>query len=401
MGAARNEAMEGAQNADAGAALAAALVTERRRLVGLCARLTGNSAAAEDLAQETLVEAWRNRHKIWDPDGVAPWLSAIARNVCARWARTQGRNLVQDATYLDQSDICCLADSFDLEHELERDELARLLDRAMTYLPGETRTALVARYVEGTPQAQVAMRLGQTEGAVAMRLQRGKLALRQILANELRDEAAAYGLSGSGDDRWEDCRIWCPVCGQHRLRARLIRTTGELTVVCPGCTPTRDAHLSRATMPLLHRDTLTAKAGVSRLFDWMHRSFYGIAPSGMVHCQRCERLTPLHVAPIGWAHAPQLRYTVTTTCASCGHRDRMWLSGIVLGLPEGRRFWRQHRRVRLLPERTVEWEGRVVAVLGLGSIESSARLEVIAELTTLTVLNIKGGDESLPCREPD
>jgi DNA-directed RNA polymerase specialized sigma24 family protein len=40
-----------------------ALHAERARLVHLCAYLTGNGEAAEDLAQETLVEAWRHSHK--------------------------------------------------------------------------------------------------------------------------------------------------------------------------------------------------------------------------------------------------------------------------------------------------------------------------------------------------
>src|SRR5579883_1914170 len=36
------------------------------------------------MAQETLIEAWRNRHKLSDPTGRLPWLAAIARHV-ARW----------------------------------------------------------------------------------------------------------------------------------------------------------------------------------------------------------------------------------------------------------------------------------------------------------------------------
>src|SRR5262252_5873402 len=71
----------------------AALFAERGRLVRLCACLTGDWDAAEDLAQETLVEAWRALEKLRDPDGLAPWLSAIARNVCKRWQRQRGRDL--------------------------------------------------------------------------------------------------------------------------------------------------------------------------------------------------------------------------------------------------------------------------------------------------------------------
>ena len=74
-------------------ALEAALAGERARLVRLCAQLTGDTQAAEDLAQETLVEAWRCLAKLRTPDGLAPWLTAIARNVCLRWGRARGRDL--------------------------------------------------------------------------------------------------------------------------------------------------------------------------------------------------------------------------------------------------------------------------------------------------------------------
>ncbi len=40
------------------------LFTERKRLVRLCAQLTGDATLAEDLAQETLLVAWRNGHQL-------------------------------------------------------------------------------------------------------------------------------------------------------------------------------------------------------------------------------------------------------------------------------------------------------------------------------------------------
>ncbi|MBI3971765.1 MAG: sigma-70 family RNA polymerase sigma factor [Chloroflexi bacterium] len=66
-----------------------------------------------------------------------------------------------------------------MELELERAELADLLDRAMALLPPETRLVLVERLIEQIPQAEVALRLGLSEGAVEARLHRGKLALRR------------------------------------------------------------------------------------------------------------------------------------------------------------------------------------------------------------------------------
>src|ERR1700760_4789414 len=64
---------------------------DRKRLVGLCAAISGDADAAEDLAQETLLEAWRHRSKLVAHDGADRWIAAIARNVCLRWGRTRGR----------------------------------------------------------------------------------------------------------------------------------------------------------------------------------------------------------------------------------------------------------------------------------------------------------------------
>src|SRR5690242_15931439 len=111
----------------------------RRRLVRLCAAISGDPAAAEDLAQETLLEAWRNAHKLHDPSGAESWLAAIARNVCLRDARRRGRDpvLLRDGA---------ADERIDLDADVERAELLELLDRALALLPRETRQALVQRY---------------------------------------------------------------------------------------------------------------------------------------------------------------------------------------------------------------------------------------------------------------
>ena len=78
-----------------GFTLESVLPSERERLVRLCGYLSGNVDVAEDLAQETLFEAWRHREKLCDPQGHAQWLSTIARNVCRRWARSHGREMAR------------------------------------------------------------------------------------------------------------------------------------------------------------------------------------------------------------------------------------------------------------------------------------------------------------------
>jgi RNA polymerase sigma factor (sigma-70 family) len=139
------------------------LAVERTRLVRLCAYLVGNGDIAEDLAQETLLEAWKNQHKCWnwhDSEGRAKWLLAIARNVCMRCVRHHGRELAhlvvlksheedEDEAAVSIEDV--VADDFDVEIELEREELASLLDRALAFLPPTTRAVLIARYIHESP----------------------------------------------------------------------------------------------------------------------------------------------------------------------------------------------------------------------------------------------------------
>src|SRR5690348_10801534 len=161
---------------------------ERVRLVHLCAKITGERDAAEDLAQETLLEAWKHLNALRDQSRRAQWLNGVARNVCLRWIRSHQQDRAQlldlpadqDASFPSLEDL--LADDFDVEVELERKELVELLDRALALLPAETRTILVKRYVEESPLQEVADQLGLNVSATAMRLQRGKLALRRVLS---------------------------------------------------------------------------------------------------------------------------------------------------------------------------------------------------------------------------
>ena len=54
---------------------------EWARLVRLCAAMANNKDVAEDLAQETMLEAWRHKHELRSPEKRMQWLSGIARNI--------------------------------------------------------------------------------------------------------------------------------------------------------------------------------------------------------------------------------------------------------------------------------------------------------------------------------
>src|SRR5215831_2112589 len=123
-----------------------ALATERSRLVTFCAHVSGSWDAAEDLAQEALLEAWRARDRLRDADGIAPWLSAIARNVCLRWRRNKGREsayLMQGEALSDALEVWGAEDGDHVAEVVERPVVSGTLLRALATLPTVTRIALI------------------------------------------------------------------------------------------------------------------------------------------------------------------------------------------------------------------------------------------------------------------
>lgn len=375
---------------------AAALARERPRLVRLCARLTGDFAHAEDLAQETLYEAWRHADRLREPAGLAPWLAAIARNVCLRWARGRGRELARVAPPGDDGapDLAAtVADDRVLEVELEREELARLLDRALDLLPPATRAVLVERYIAESPQAEVAARLGLSEGAVAMRLSRGRLALRRLLATELRHEAAAFGLFDADADGWQETRIWCPECGRRRLVGRFAAGPegGEFLLRCPDCCTEPGVYVSNVDadlVPTFLSGLKGYRAALSRMYAWTD-GFYHAGAGRPPTCPRCGHpatITPgmLPDVPASIRHVPGLN----ACCPACGWRACQGQVGLALALPEAQRFWREQRRIRVLPPREEEVGGRPALVTSFERLGGGARLDVVTRRDTLAVVTV-------------
>jgi RNA polymerase sigma-70 factor (ECF subfamily) len=380
-----------------------ALARERSRLVGLCASLTHDLDVAEDLAQETLYEAWTHRHRLRERERYAEWLSGIARNVCRRWWQRQQREAARLAAIATSAllhgascdgrqqldSLEALPDDLDLEAELEREELAALLDRAMALLPAETTSILVGRYVDQTPHAEMAQRLGLSEGAVKVRLHRGKLALRRLLLAEFAESAHSYGLAPSSGG-WEETRLWCTFCGERRLLGRLRRDTpdGEFVLRCPTCSMKTGMDYHRSGVALLGGVT-RYKSALARIATWADGYFRPALRHGLAPCQRCGRSAPLVVqAAAELPLQPTGLRILLVSCAACGIQNTQSLSGLALSLPEGQAFWRAHPRIRMLPEREVETQGRAAFVHSFQSVADGARLDIISARDTYEVLRI-------------
>lgn len=370
---------------------------ERTRLVRLCARFTGDSNVAEDLAQEALLEAWRHFDALRDQERIPQWLSGIAHNVCLRWIRKQRRNLLRSAEpLLIDEDVgqaqleVSVEDDFDVEAELERKELIELLDRALALLTPQARTLLIARYIEETPLAEVAAQLGMNTGAVSMRLQRGKIALRRVLTTELRHELAPYRMGTTDTSGWEETPLWCMSCGQHRIIGRFRQHENELWLKCPVCCPEPDHFFVHTHSPSLLSGVKGYRRAFSRIASWVDNFFLLNLAAARVTCY-CGHTLPLEIARPG--EAPLLPYSQNSLycqCEVCGFSDSESLESLVFALPEVQRFYRQHPRIRLLPNYAVEVDRRAAIVTRFESITNQERIAVVSAANTFEALQHHG-----------
>ena len=368
------------------------LTAQRPRLLGLCTYLTSEPNSAEDLVQEVMLEAWRSYEKLRKPDVVDAWLNGIVRNVCARWQRKRGREsallLPNEQVDSDQgTKLETVADDFDLEVELDRQEMAVLLDRAMALLPETTRDVLVSKYIAESRHAEIASQLGLTENAVTVRLHRGKVALRKLLTTELRAEAETFGIVTLGDV-WTETRIWCPICGQKRLEGKLTDT--EFALRCPSCSVEPNSYITgenwsgsespfgqlKSFRPIFKRHILRAA------------NIWGSSlEQGEHSCPSCGISSPVRLHMPDTLPPSMRRFRgIHTICNRCNTINSMALHGLAICTPEGLEFFKENSRVRMLPERAIELNGDPAIVIAFESITNAATLDVLMHRDTFTIL---------------
>lgn len=169
---------------------------EREALVHLDAvyrtalRLSGNPTEAEDLAQETMLKAFRSWHQYQVGTNAKAWLLTILRNTFInRYRRTKQRPETVDVSEIEP---------YTVFHEVqdanpERTFFDQLVDddvlRAIDALPEEFREVLVLSDVEGLTYAEIAESIQAPLGTVKSRLYRA----RQILQRQLYDYAVEAG----------------------------------------------------------------------------------------------------------------------------------------------------------------------------------------------------------------
>jgi len=153
----------------------------------LAVRLLGDASEAEDVMQETFLNAFKAVEVFEWRSGMKTWLYRITHNlVMMRLRRKQpiaisidGPELAEDEAVQPKEllDECCLP-----ERDLEIEETRGELNKAIQALPEKLRAVFVMRELEGLSTEATAEVLGISLENVKTRLHRARLWLRERLA---------------------------------------------------------------------------------------------------------------------------------------------------------------------------------------------------------------------------
>ena len=174
-----------------------------KALYGFAMKIIGQRAAAEDMVQETYLQALRGFSKLQDPESVKPWLFRILSRLSVDRHRKQRRQIatetVEDLDRFSLYNLIWEEDPLPYSDRLHDDFLAQFKDEevqeALGALPEAYRLPLLLLYTEEMSYLELSEVLGCPMGTVMSRLHRG----RKILERELWECAKRRGLVKTWD----------------------------------------------------------------------------------------------------------------------------------------------------------------------------------------------------------
>ena len=143
-------------------------------------RSLGDRTLAEDVVQQTFVQAWRAASRFDDSKDPAPWLYAIARRAAVDAYRRERRHRVDRD---DDTEIVALGASF--EGLWEAWEVRAALDK----LSEDERSVIEATHYHGFTHEEAADELGVPVGTIKSRSHRAHKRL-AVLLDHLREASA-------------------------------------------------------------------------------------------------------------------------------------------------------------------------------------------------------------------
>lgn len=162
--------------------------------------LSGNEAVAEDLTQDTFLNALKAWRQYEPGTNCRAWLFTICRNLRSRQAVRQNREEPADAAELESLASAALhsglSESDPQRGFLDAPELGDVVRAELQKLPEEYREVIVLSDLEDQSYATIAAVLGVPIGTVKSRLFRGRRLLQEALIEYARDAGLVARIGG-------------------------------------------------------------------------------------------------------------------------------------------------------------------------------------------------------------
>ena len=155
-----------------------------------CYRMLGSAHDAEDVAQETLLRAWRALERFEPRAQFQTWLYRIATNACLDELERRPRRPAPVDPFPDRPSEESASPTYDPAARYAiREGMELALLRAIQELPGRQRAVLILRDVLGWSAPEVAELLQSTVASVNSALQRARGAIERHLPETTRPAA--------------------------------------------------------------------------------------------------------------------------------------------------------------------------------------------------------------------
>lgn len=144
-------------------------------------RKTGDFHIAEDITQETFIEAYQNLANLRDPLKFSAWLFGIANHLCIAWFRkNRSTSELLRESYTLKTETDSYSRYVALENERDTVEAQReLAQKLLSKLKESDRQVITLHYFEEMTSAEISNYLGVSQNTIKSRLRRAKQRLRQ------------------------------------------------------------------------------------------------------------------------------------------------------------------------------------------------------------------------------
>lgn len=135
--------------------------TYNARLFPFITKIVKTAAIAEEIVQETFLRAWVHREKLAQLDEPGAWLFRIASNLALTHLRNAANEAIKHAGFSNNA-----SSVNELTDELDKKEMAHLVEQAINLLPTKRQTIFRLSKQEGLTYLQIAGQLNISTNTV-------------------------------------------------------------------------------------------------------------------------------------------------------------------------------------------------------------------------------------------